>query len=103
MLLALPLGAAPAAAFLFPDLEGAVVVRVVQSRSGGAPERGIAALAQYKAREGKAVVPRGHVEELPDGTSVRLGVWLSNTRSRRAGLSEGQREQLAGLGLDWAV
>ncbi|MGX1886573.1 helicase associated domain-containing protein [Streptomyces sp. NPDC055287] len=71
--------------------------------SGGAFERGVAALAQYKAREGKAVVARGHVEELPDGTSVRLGVWLSNTRSRRAGLSEEQREQLAGLGLDWAA
>ncbi|MFC9269076.1 hypothetical protein ACFTXJ_15050 [Streptomyces zhihengii] len=33
--------------------------------------------------------------------SVRLGVWLSNTRSRRAGLSEQQRHRLAALGVDW--
>ncbi|WP_240509177.1 helicase associated domain-containing protein [Streptomyces agglomeratus] len=77
--------------------------KAVRRGSGGAFERGVAALARYKAREGKVVVARGHVEDLPDGTSARLGVWLSNTRSRRAGLSEEQREQLAGLGLNWAA
>ncbi|MGW6971518.1 helicase associated domain-containing protein [Streptomyces sp. NPDC054952] len=60
------------------------------------------ALAQYAAREGRVVVPRAHTEELPDGTVVRLGVWLSNTRTRRDGLSAEQRERLAALGIDWA-
>ncbi|MGW3661079.1 helicase associated domain-containing protein [Streptomyces sp. NPDC005151] len=77
--------------------------RAGRGAAGGAFERGIAALAQYKAREQKAVVPRSWDEELPDGTSVRLGVWLSNTRSRRAGLTSEQRAALAGLGVDWAA
>ncbi|OEJ20980.1 hypothetical protein AS594_40045 [Streptomyces agglomeratus] len=97
------LGVGPAEKPAVPAQARRAAGRASGRASGGAFERGIAALAQYKAREGKAVVPRGHVEELPDGTSVRLGVWLSNNRSRRAGLSQGQREQLAGLGLDWAV
>ncbi|MFE4925201.1 hypothetical protein [Streptomyces sp. NPDC056661] len=46
------------------------------------------------------MVGRQHVEELPDGTTVRLGVFLSNQRSRRDQLSE---QQLAALGLEWAV
>jgi hypothetical protein len=33
---------------------------------------------------------------------VRLGVWLSNTRSRKAGLNGEQRAALAELGIDWA-
>ncbi|MEW2490472.1 hypothetical protein [Streptomyces sp. NPDC048411] len=36
--------------------------------------RGVVALQQYIAREGKHVVGRGHIEALPDGTTVRLGV-----------------------------
>ncbi|MFG3410284.1 hypothetical protein [Streptomyces sp. NPDC048142] len=44
------------------------------------------------------VVARSWSEELPDGTSVRLGVWLSNVKSRRATLTGEQQEQLAGLG-----
>ncbi|WP_328908023.1 Helicase associated domain protein [Streptomyces sp. NBC_00234] len=70
--------------------------------AGGAFERGTTALTQYKEREGKTVVARSWNEELPDGTTVRLGVWLSNTRSRRGGLTQEQREQLATLGVDWA-
>ncbi|MEU6957624.1 helicase associated domain-containing protein [Streptomyces sp. NPDC045714] len=68
----------------------------------GAFERGLVALAQYAEREGTVVVARSWSEELPDGTSVRLGVWLSNTRTRRAGLSAEQRGQLAALGVEWA-
>ncbi|MER6394379.1 helicase associated domain-containing protein [Streptomyces sp. NPDC001523] len=60
------------------------------------------ALAPYAAREGRVIVPRVHTEVLPDGTAVRVGVWLSNTRSRRDGLSAEQRERLAVLGVDWA-
>ncbi|QIT48646.1 hypothetical protein HCX60_00070 [Streptomyces antibioticus] len=70
--------------------------------SSGGFERGVAALAQYQARTGTVTVPRGHVERLEDGTEVRLGVFLSNARSRRAKLSADKRQRLAGLGLDWA-
>ncbi|WP_371627751.1 helicase associated domain-containing protein [Streptomyces sp. NBC_01116] len=34
---------------------------------------------------------------------VRLGTWISNTRSRREKLTDHQREQLAALGIDWAT
>ncbi|MEV6319328.1 Helicase associated domain protein [Streptomyces sp. NPDC051776] len=55
---------------------------VKASRGGsGAFERGVAALAQYKARTGSVTVPRGHVERLEDGTEVKLGVFLSNTKT----------------------
>ncbi|MEW2310645.1 Helicase associated domain protein, partial [Streptomyces sp. NPDC006864] len=69
---------------------------------GAAFERGITALTQYAAREGRVAVPRAHVEETPHGP-VRLGTWVSNTRSRRAKLTVEQREQLAALGIDWAT
>jgi hypothetical protein len=65
-------------------------------------ERGLAALAQYKQWEGTLDrIPRGHVEKLDDGTEVKLGVWISNTKSRRAKLTPEQLDQLAQLGLDW--
>jgi superfamily II DNA or RNA helicase len=63
--------------------------------------RGLAGLAQYIAREARTVVPRGHSEELPDGTSVRLGIWLSNQKTRRDRLTEHQLAALAELGYDW--
>ncbi len=66
-------------------------------------ERGVAALTQYKAREGSVKVPRGHVEALPDGSEVKLGVFLSNTKSRRAKLTVDKLAALAGLGLEWAA
>ncbi|KJY41710.1 hypothetical protein VR41_11190 [Streptomyces sp. NRRL B-1568] len=66
-------------------------------------ERGVEALRQYKNRTGTLTVPRGHVEVLPDGTEVRLGVWLSNTKSRRGKLDADRRKALAELGLDWAA
>ncbi|MEV4431127.1 Helicase associated domain protein [Streptomyces sp. NPDC049602] len=69
-------------------------------------ERGVAALAQYLTREGHLRVPRGHVEVIVvDGEehSVKAGVFLSNTKSRRAKLTTDKLQALAGLGLDWAV
>lgn len=66
-------------------------------------ERGVAALAQYKAREGHLKVPRGHVERLGDGTEVKLGVFLSNSKSRRGKLTADKLAALAGLGLEWAA
>ncbi|MEV0449757.1 Helicase associated domain protein [Streptomyces sp. NPDC050600] len=69
----------------------------------GAFERGVAALAQYKARTGSVTVPRAHVEALPDGSAVMLGVFLSNSKSRRAKLTADKLAALAGLGLEWAA
>ncbi|MCX4530089.1 helicase associated domain-containing protein [Streptomyces sp. NBC_01669] len=64
--------------------------------------RGVAALAQYIAREGKTVVGRQHVEVLPDGTTVRLGIFLTNQKTRRHRLTDHQLAALANLGLEWA-
>ncbi|MFG3276013.1 DEAD/DEAH box helicase [Streptomyces luteogriseus] len=66
-------------------------------------ERGIAALVQYKAREGSVKVPRAHVERLEDGTEVRLGVWIMNQKGRRGKLTADKLAQLADLGLHWAA
>ena len=68
--------------------------------------RGLAALAQYKERTGSVVVPRGHTEEIvgggpEDGAVVRLGVWISNTKSRRDKLTAEQLAALAALGIQW--
>ncbi|MET9726197.1 helicase associated domain-containing protein, partial [Streptomyces zaomyceticus] len=69
----------------------------------GAFERGVAALAQYLSREGHLRVPRGHVERLEDGSEVRLGVFLSNSKSRRGKLTADKLHALATLGLHWAA
>ncbi|MFD0034096.1 helicase associated domain-containing protein, partial [Streptomyces sp. NPDC127172] len=66
-------------------------------------ERGIQALEQYKARTGSLTVPRGHVERLEDGTEIKLGVFLSNSKTRRAKLTTDKLQQLANLGLHWAA
>lgn len=80
----------------------------VPQRASGAYARGVAALRQYVAREGHLRVPRAHVEVLAtesaegpagEGVPVKLGVWLSNTKARRSQLSDGQRTELADLGL----
>ncbi|WUL62291.1 Helicase associated domain protein [Streptomyces sp. NBC_00344] len=77
--------------------------RAETGKSTDAFTRGVAALQQYIAREGKTVVGRAHVEEMPDGTNVRLGVFLSNQKSRRDRLNEQQLTALANLGLDWVA
>ncbi|WP_331727654.1 Helicase associated domain protein [Streptomyces canus] len=66
-------------------------------------EKGVAALTQYKTREGHLTVPRGHVEALPDGTEVRLGVWTMNQKTRRTKLGDDKLAALATLGLEWAA
>ncbi|MBK3589199.1 helicase associated domain-containing protein, partial [Streptomyces sp. MBT57] len=83
-------------------VEGKARPRRAGGARAGAFERGVAALAQYAEREGAVVVQRSWSEELPDGTSVRLGVWLSNVKSRRAALTGEQLQRLAALGLEWA-
>ncbi|MCB5181869.1 DEAD/DEAH box helicase [Streptomyces antimicrobicus] len=74
--------------------------------SGGraaAWNRGLAAARAYLAREGTlAGVPRTHVEQVQhDGQDhdVRLGVWLSNQRARRASLPADRAAVLAELGV----
>ncbi|MFF3313015.1 Helicase associated domain protein [Streptomyces sp. NPDC002952] len=90
-----------------PDPEPAPVETDAAAKPSTTPvsafERGVAALAQYKARKGSLVVPRGHVEQLEDGAEVRLGVFLSNTKTRRAKLSADELQRLADLGLEWAA
>jgi hypothetical protein len=59
-------------------------------------------------REGQRPVPRGHAEEITvDGetepVAVKLGVWVSNTKSRRDKLAQDQLDALAELGVSWAV
>ncbi|WP_327380533.1 MULTISPECIES: helicase associated domain-containing protein [unclassified Streptomyces] len=75
-------------------------------RAGGeAFQKGLQALQQYVARTGSVAVPRGHVETMDVGGqehAVRLGVWLSNTKSRRDKLDPAQLAALAELGFHWA-
>lgn len=81
-------------------------------RAGGARtaafDRAVAALRQYREREGHVKVPRQHVEVVVDPASgdadgpevaVRLGVWKSNVRSRRAGMSDEQQAVLDEFGV----
>ncbi|MFE4915521.1 Helicase associated domain protein [Streptomyces sp. NPDC056652] len=68
----------------------------------GAFEKGVAALTQYKTRTGSVTVPRGHAETLPDGSEVKLGVWIMNQKTRRAKLTADKLTTLAELGLAWA-
>jgi hypothetical protein len=62
--------------------------------------RGLAALTQYKERTGTLTVPRGHTEEV-EGVIVKLGVWVSNTKSRRNKLTADQLAALQELGVHW--
>ncbi|MCC8452883.1 DEAD/DEAH box helicase [Streptomyces rochei] len=78
------------------------------SKAQQAFQRGLAALAQWVERESAdRPVPRGHGEEIAvDGEAepvvVKLGVWISNTKSRRDRLDADQLAALAALGMDWA-
>ncbi|WP_329166862.1 Helicase associated domain protein (plasmid) [Streptomyces sp. NBC_01717] len=71
-------------------------------------QRGLAALAQWVEREGAdRPIPRGHSEQITvDGetepVTVRLGVWISNTRARRDRLAQEQLDALRELGVEWA-
>ncbi|MCX5395348.1 hypothetical protein OG580_35890, partial [Streptomyces sp. NBC_00094] len=52
-------------------------------------------------------VPRGHSEQIEvdsetEPVTVKLGVWASNTKSRRDRLDADQLAALAKLGMDWA-
>ncbi|MER5466512.1 Helicase associated domain protein [Streptomyces sp. NPDC002668] len=78
------------------------------SKAEQAFQRGLAALAQWVEREGAhRPVPRGHSEQIAvDGATepvvLKLGVWVSNTKSRRDGLAQEQLDALRKLGVEWA-
>ncbi|MET7988640.1 MULTISPECIES: Helicase associated domain protein [unclassified Streptomyces] len=80
-----------------------------QSKAQQAFQRGLAALAQWVEREGAhRPVPRGHSEEIAvdgetDPVTVKLGVWVSNTKSRWGKLPQEQQAVLAALDVPWAV
>ncbi|MGX9924048.1 helicase associated domain-containing protein [Streptomyces sp. NPDC002248] len=84
---------------------GAAGSRARRATARAAFQRGLAALAQWVEREGaEKPVPRKHVETVVfDGedVDVRLGVWVSNTKSRYDGLSQDERKQLTALGMPW--
>ncbi|MEU9039378.1 Helicase associated domain protein [Streptomyces sp. NPDC048352] len=78
------------------------------SKAQQAFQRGLAALTQWVEREGAhRPVPRAHGEEIAvegeaEPVVVKLGVWVSNTKSRRDKLTTDQLDALAQLGVDWA-
>ncbi|WP_225638960.1 DEAD/DEAH box helicase [Streptomyces solaniscabiei] len=77
------------------------------SKAQQAFQRGLTALSQWTEREGQRPVPRAHAERITvDGeaapVSVRLGVWISNTRARRDKLTGEQLDALRELGVEWA-
>ncbi|MFD7838305.1 Helicase associated domain protein [Streptomyces sp. NPDC059761] len=78
------------------------------SKAQQAFQRGLAALTQWVEREGAhRPVPRAHGEEITvDGEAepvvVKLGVWVSNSKSRRDKLTADQLAALTKLGVDWA-
>ncbi|MFJ3842352.1 Helicase associated domain protein [Streptomyces sp. NPDC090054] len=78
------------------------------SKAQQAFQRGLTALVQWVEREGAhRPVPRAHSEEITvedeaEPVVVKLGVWVSNTKSRRDKLTADQLAALAKLGVDWA-
>ncbi|MCX4547161.1 DEAD/DEAH box helicase [Streptomyces sp. NBC_01565] len=68
---------------------------------GGAFQKGVEALAQYVAREGR-LPGRGVVQVLPDASEHRTGIWIGNMKARRDRLDPAQLAALAELGVDWA-
>ncbi|MEV0993257.1 Helicase associated domain protein [Streptomyces sp. NPDC049949] len=77
------------------------------SKAQQAFQRGLAALAQWVEREGSdRPVPRAHGEEITvegeaEPVIVKLGVWVSNTKSRRDKLTTDQLAALTELGMKW--
>ncbi|MCX5316166.1 DEAD/DEAH box helicase [Streptomyces sp. NBC_00154] len=79
----------------------------MSGKASAAFQRGVQALAQYIARERHHRVPRGHAEEIVVESEtapvmVKLGVWITNTKTRRDKLTVEQRATLAELGIEWA-
>lgn len=78
-----------------------------QGKAQQAFQRGLTALTQWVEREGNRPVPRGHSEQITvygetESVAVKLGVWISNTRTRRHKLAQDQLAALRELGVEWA-
>ncbi|MGW2286955.1 Helicase associated domain protein [Streptomyces phaeochromogenes] len=61
----------------------------------------LAAARQFHNREGHLHVPRKHLEQMEDGTEVKLGGWLDNTRRRATRLTPQRRAELDALAMRW--
>ncbi|MER6327699.1 DEAD/DEAH box helicase [Streptomyces coelicoflavus] len=75
------------------------------SKAQQAFQRGLAALAQYIAREGESSVKRTHREKVfIDGQEhdLALGIWYSNQKQRRDKLTAEQLDALRKLDVRWA-
>ncbi|MFJ7264901.1 helicase associated domain-containing protein, partial [Streptomyces globosus] len=78
------------------------------SKAQQAFQRGLTALTQWVEREGAhRPVPRAHSEEITvedeaEPVVVKLGVWVTNTKSRRDKLTTEQLAALRELGMEWA-
>ncbi|MFE3687596.1 Helicase associated domain protein [Streptomyces sp. NPDC059095] len=104
---ALPVAAAATAELPAARADAASGPRKAGSKAEAAFQRGLAALTLWVEQEGKRPVPRSAVVEIAvDGKAepvpVKLGVWLSNTKSRRDKLTADQHAALTKLGMDWA-
>ncbi len=64
---------------------------------------GLAAATTWAAKHGGtiAAVKRGDTQDLDDGTTVKLGVWIMNMRSRRTKLTPEQHTALDNLHMRW--
>ncbi|WP_405428460.1 Helicase associated domain protein [Streptomyces erythrochromogenes] len=69
----------------------------------------MAAVTQWVEREGthRPPVPRTHGEEITvegetEPVIVKLGVWFSNSKTRRNKLTQEQLDALQKLGVNWA-
>jgi hypothetical protein len=73
-------------------------IRFVWDPYESAWEKGFAALKQFKAREKRCRVPRGHQEG-----AFNLGTWVVNQRNRRDTLSVQRRRRLDAIGFVWRL
>ncbi|MET9554552.1 Helicase associated domain protein [Streptomyces sp. NPDC006645] len=78
-----------------------------ESKAEAAFQRGLAALTQWVEKEGQRPVPRSTIVEITvddeaKPVTVRLGVWVSNTKQRRHKLTAHQLAALTALGINWA-
>ncbi|PJI99753.1 helicase associated protein, partial [Streptomyces sp. 2333.5] len=60
----------------------------------------VAAARQYREREGHLEVPHRHVEKVGESEQA-LGVFIANSRSRRARLAAERVTELSELGMRW--
>ncbi|MDF3302967.1 DEAD/DEAH box helicase [Streptomyces tropicalis] len=96
-------GVQPAVPVALPPGAAAGDEGVLLAAEASTWERHLTAARQYQEREGHMRIPRAHCETVVDAAGVhhvlKLGVWRSNTRSRRAKLPKQQYEEAASIGL----